>query len=160
MQKDPITRIFVIGAAIICVATVIVAFLCQPSSGNSQASQEIKKDPAAESAKAWLAQYEAEGQQTRKLVAAWLEDQKKGSNGYRHWGRDIDGDNPEKVSFYSVRNYEIVSCSSGLATIRVDSSNAAGMQITRTWLVFTSASWPDDNQYRDPEHIAWVREPF
>jgi hypothetical protein len=97
-------------------------------------------------------------EQNRQLITAWLEDQKSGGDGVRFWGPDILGDDTEALKLYSVRNYEFLRCDPVGATVRVDSSNALGVQITKTWRVETSAYWPDANPYRDPNHIVHVNE--
>lgn len=67
---------------------------------------------------------------TERLVTAWLNNLKAGGNGYEYWA-----DTDERASLYSVRDYEILQSTYTSVTARVDSSNAAGMQITKTWLI-------------------------
>ena len=74
--------------------------------------------------------YELEKLAKVKLVNNWLEDQRKGNDGYRFWSNEPFG---SKQRLYSVATWEVVDSSSSDVRVLVNSSTKLGIPIRKTW---------------------------
>lgn len=80
----------------------------------------------------------------REVVSRWLESQRSGDSGHEFW-RDA-----EPVSLYAVTGWEILRAESGSITVRVDSSNAAGMPVRKLWRIDVAGDRTQSIQHYRP----------